>query len=51
MNVPCSGAICSPVSFGYSSAVWLASSRNTASGGLLYALRRRLICSLRRAVG
>ena len=55
MSVPCSGAICRPVSFGNSSAVSLASSRRTASGGLLcavrYALRWRLICSVRRVMG
>ena len=42
MRVPCSGAICSPVSFGNSSAVSFASSRRTASGGLLCAVRYAL---------
>ena len=35
MKVPCSGAICRPASFGNRSAVSLASSRSTASGGLV----------------
>ena len=39
MSVPCSGAIARLVSFGNSSAVSFASSRRTASGGLLCALR------------
>ncbi len=52
MNVPCSGEICRPASVGNRNSVSLASSRSMASGGLLcavrYALRWRLICSVRR---
>src|ERR1700676_5168180 len=55
MRVLCSGAIARLVSFGKRSAVSFASSRRTASGGLLcavrYALRWRLICSVRRVMG
>ncbi len=54
ISVPCSGAMARLVSFGNSSAVSLASSRRTASGGLLcavrYAFRWRLICSVRCAM-
>ena len=39
MSVPCSGAMARPVSFGNRSAVSFASSRSTASGGLLCAVR------------
>ena len=55
MSVPCSGAMARPISVGNSSTVSFASSRRTASGGLLcavrYALRWRLICSERCAMG
>ena len=42
MSVPCSGAIARLVSFGNRSAVSFASSRRTASGGLLCAVRYAL---------
>ena len=42
ISVPCSGAMARPVSVGNSSAVSFASSRRTASGGLLCAVRYAL---------
>ena len=42
MSVPCSGGMARLVSFGYTSAVSFASSRRTASGGLLCAVRYAL---------
>jgi hypothetical protein len=42
MKVPCSGAMARLVSYGNRSAVSFASSRRTASGGLLCALRYAL---------
>lgn len=39
INVPCSGAICSPDSVGNRYSVSLASSRRIASGGVLCAVR------------
>ena len=42
MSVPCSGAMARPISVGNSSTVSIASSRSTASGGLLCAVRYAL---------